>query len=157
MRTAKLTGDVTGRARLGLAGEPATAMLASQAARICYARVWEEFALARHFLRAGALVEGIAELREQAAYLRTLLQLSDQQRTALILRYEQEGYYTTFVQEVEKTLDAVVRGADELSRVIGEMPCEPLIYTGEGTTDEVIEMLDSLIDSQRAGVRANST
>lgn len=113
--------------------------------------------MAKHFLRAGMLLEGLAELREQASYLRTLLQLTDQQRTALILRYEQEGYYTTFGQEVEKTLGSLVSGAEELSGLVGNTPCEPLIYTGEGNTEQVIDLLDTLLDSHHGDLRRTGT
>jgi len=36
--------------------------------------------------------------------------------------------------------------ASDLKEFIARWDCEPLIYTGRGTTDEVIALLDSLLD-----------
>ena len=36
--------------------------------------------------------------------------------------------------------------ASDLSEFIARWDCEPLIYTGRGTTDEIIAMLDSLLN-----------
>lgn len=47
--------------------------------------------------------------------------------------------------------------AADLRDFIARWDCEPLIYTGRGTTDEVISLLDSLLnradDRRRAGLQ----
>lgn len=45
--------------------------------------------------------------------------------------------------------------AADLKEFIARWECEPLIYTGRGTTDEVINLLDSLLSKARAAGRAS--
>jgi hypothetical protein len=49
----------------------------------------------------------------------------------------------------------IVEMARELREFISRWECEPLIYTGKGSTDEIISLLDSLLQrSERAAHRA---
>lgn len=104
-----------------------------------------EITVATHFLKAGVVREAVSELHSKAVYLRRLLGMNDLQREQLLAEKIAAGHYTTFAHEVETTLQVLVEESDRLLALLESLQCEPLIYTGEGTTEEVIDRLERLL------------
>ncbi len=94
------------------------------------------------------------EVRESAEYLKRLLAMTEDERDLLVDRYAAQGYYTTFVREVEKALNGVVDGTRELDTFMNKLQCQPIIYTGEGDTQQVIDMLERLLALYQSGAPA---
>jgi len=96
----------------------------------------------------------LKEVRESAEYLKRLLAMTEDERDLLVDRYAAQGYYTTFVREVEKALNGVVDGTRELDTFMNKLQCQPIIYTGEGDTQQVIDMLERLLALYQSGAPA---
>lgn len=105
-----------------------------------------------NFLGAGFIAEQVNDIHEQAAYLKRLLQLTLEEREELIDSYASKGYYTTFEGEVEKALSAVVDGSRQICDFMNGLQCQPIIYTGDGDTDQVIDMLERLMALHQASM-----
>ncbi len=99
-----------------------------------------------HFLPAGAFRDILKDIRDRSQYLKHLLELTNDEREGLIAQYAAEGYYTTFHHEVEKTVLGLAKETDNLWRVLDSFQSEPLIYTGEGTTEQVIALLTQMLN-----------
>lgn len=102
--------------------------------------------MATRFLPAGAFRDLLKDIYTQSRYIKRLLELNDNERNDLVARYASEGYYTSFYAEVEKTVVTLSEHTDHLWRLINSFECEPLIFTGEGSTEEVIGLLTELLD-----------
>lgn len=102
--------------------------------------------LTTHFLPAGAFSDILKDIRDRTQYLKHLLELTDGEREGLVARYASEGYYTTFHHEVEKTVLGLAKETDNLWRITDSFQSEPLLYTGEGTTEQIIALLTQLLD-----------
>jgi len=102
-------------------------------------------AVGTNFLGAGFIAEQINDIYEQARYLQKLLQLTLEEREELIDSYAAKGYYTTFESEIGKALNAVVEGSRQTCEFMNNLQCQPLIYTGDGDTDQVIDLLERLM------------
>lgn len=104
-----------------------------------------------NFLAAGFLQEQVDDLFENAQHLKRLLEMTESERSLLVDRYAAQGYYTTFLREVEKTLNSLVSGAGELHDFLTKLQCQPIIYTGEGETQQVVDMLERLLALYQTG------
>lgn len=113
--------------------------------------------LGTNFLAAGFIREQLDDVRDNAEYLKRLLAMTDEERDLLVDRYAAQGYYTSFVREVEKALDAIVAGAREVHTFISNLSSQPIIYTGEGDTQQVIDMLERLLMLYQSGAPAPDT
>ncbi len=109
-----------------------------------------------NFLAAGVLRERLQEIRDAASYLQRLLHLDEAEREVLLAQYASEGCYTTFIDEVEKTLASLATHSRELSALLDSLQCEPLVYTGEGSTEEVMALLNHLLNLYRPASRQAS-
>ncbi|MHB9146241.1 MAG: hypothetical protein ACYC5Y_13000 [Symbiobacteriia bacterium] len=98
-----------------------------------------------NFLAAGFLQEQLAELHEKAEQLKHLLEMNEHDRDLLVDRYAAQGYYTTYVREVEKALNTVVSASSDMHDFLSRLSCQPIIYTGEGETQQVVDMLERLL------------
>jgi len=98
-----------------------------------------------HFLEVGSLREGIQEIVENGQWLRRLLAMTPEERTALEQSRAQEGDLTTYRQSVGDALNAVLTQADELATFLDQFESAPVIYTGEGSTAEVMVMLERMM------------
>lgn len=89
------------------------------------------------FLRAGLIADRVNDIIEASSMLLRESRFEDAKARDL-------------------ALDIASMAAD-LRDFIARWDCEPLIYTGRGTTDEVISLLDSLLnraeDLRRAGLQ----
>lgn len=56
-----------------------------------------------------------------------------------------DGLDSVDLETLKKELEAVKRSAEEILEFLGRFSCGPLIYTGKGTTEEVIERLEWLL------------
>jgi len=82
------------------------------------------------FLRVGMIMDRIDDILEATTML--LEQISS----------EDAGANLPKAREMAEDIRAM---ALDLREFISRWDCEPIIYTGRGTTDEVITMLDQLI------------
>lgn len=98
-----------------------------------------------HFLEVGSLREGIQEILENGLWLRRLLAMTPDERTALEQARAQQGDLTTYGQSVGDALSAVLSQARELANFLDQFESAPVIYTGEGSTSEVMVMLERMI------------
>lgn len=89
------------------------------------------------FLRVGFLGERARELRSESLRLKEILS-----------RLELAKRDSVAEREVENVLLRIVRKAAEISDFLEALPSEPLVWTGDGDTDEVIAMLEGLIDRE---------
>lgn len=98
-----------------------------------------------HFLEVGSLREGIQEIVENGLWLRRLLAMTPDERTALEQSRAQQGDLTTYGQSVGDALSAVLSQAEELANFLDQFESAPVIYTGEGSTAEVMVMLERMM------------
>ncbi|MEW6080546.1 MAG: hypothetical protein AB1576_01900 [Bacillota bacterium] len=92
-----------------------------------------------HFLRVGFLGERARELRGDAVRLKELLsglELSDREPLA--------------VREIESLLRSIGKAAGEIQEFLDALPSEPLVWTGQGSTEEVMAMLEALVQAREA-------
>jgi len=82
-----------------------------------------------HFLPAGFLKEELREIERQAR----------------LLQEELRGAGAATSARLRALADDIARRAREAYRSISRLSCEPLIWTGAGSTDEVISMLERLL------------
>ena len=102
-----------------------------------------------HFLEVGSLREGISEIRENARWLQTLLAMTPEQRNALEQARAQQGDLTTYHESVGVALHQILSQAEELVDFLDHFESDPIIYTGKGSTVEVIAMLERLLAARR--------
>lgn len=102
-----------------------------------------------HFLEVGSMREGLQEVLESALWLRSLLNMTPEQRAALEQGRVQQGDMTTHADEVRQALRAVLGGCEEMIGFLDRFESAPVIYTGEGSTAEVLSMLERLMQSAR--------
>jgi len=86
-----------------------------------------------YFLRAGFVYEHFQSILDAAERLRELLDLAGQQRTLGSL------------EEAKGAAEEILEQSRQACELLDRLSCEPIIYTGEGKTEEVIAMLDSLL------------
>jgi hypothetical protein len=99
-----------------------------------------------HFLRAGFLWDSIRQIRQEADLLKKLigdLRASEDENNGLFESEasEEKVPYSKIGDAVER----IICSCKEVQELIDSLQCEPLVYTGDGDTDEVIHMLDGLI------------
>jgi len=98
-----------------------------------------------HFLEVGSLREGIQEIIENGLWLRRLLAMTPDERAALEQARAKQGDLTTYGQSVGDALSAVINQAEELATFLDRFESAPVIYTGDGTTAEVMVMLERMM------------
>jgi hypothetical protein len=102
-----------------------------------------------NFLSAGFLEEDLDELRHGLRFLQRLLNSSSEEREAILTEYAENNHFTTYDQLLRQTLDGLVYTAERAHNILAELPSDPLVYTGPGSTSDVIRMLEKLIHEQR--------
>lgn len=98
-----------------------------------------------HFLEVGLMREGLQEIRESADRLRMLLAMTPEQRVALEQMRLQQGDMTRHADDVRTALSDVLIQADDLITFLDQFESAPIIYTGEGTTAQVLARLERLM------------
>ncbi|MCL4426219.1 MAG: hypothetical protein M1299_00650 [Firmicutes bacterium] len=101
-----------------------------------------------NFLGAEFLREQLEEVYQASQYLKKLLQMTEEERAQLPQAYAGRGYDTSYEEEVERALEAILEKAEEAWRFMDGLSSAPIVYTGPGTTEEVIEMLERLLREQ---------
>ncbi|MHB9058483.1 MAG: hypothetical protein ACYC53_06660 [Bacillota bacterium] len=107
--------------------------------------VQSEFWGMTNFLRTDFLRERFRDIAEAAEYLDHLLTLSAPERRKLLYRYAKQGHKTTVKKELIRTVQSIAGMAGETAEFMDQLPSQPLIYTGPGDTERVIEMLEGLV------------
>lgn len=82
-----------------------------------------------HFLSCGFLKDSLLEIQESAARLNKLLESSGR----------------TPEDEARLAAQFVEDRCRQAVEFLESMPCEPLVWTGAGTTEEVIRRLEELL------------
>jgi hypothetical protein len=98
-----------------------------------------------HFLEVGFIREGIQEVQENGRWLRRLLAMTRTERAALEQSRVQQGDLTTHADDVRMALNSLLTCADELITCLDRFESNPIIYTGVGSTAEVLAMLERLM------------
>lgn len=102
-----------------------------------------------HFLEVGSMRDGLAEIHEHAQWLWRLLAMTPDQRVAMEQARLQQGDMTTHAEDVRTALAAVLQQAEEMMRFLDQFESAPIIYTGEGSTAEVLTKLERLMTLAR--------
>lgn len=105
--------------------------------------------MATHFLEVGSLQEGMQEVLENANWLRLLLSMTPDQRAALEQGRITQGDMTTHADDLKTALAAITGRCDEMIGFLDQFESAPVIYTGNGSTAEVLTMLERLMKSAR--------
>lgn len=98
-----------------------------------------------HFLEVGSMRDELVEIRENGQWLWRLLSMTPEQRVALEQSRCQQGDMTTHADDVKKALLAVLEAADSMISFLDQFESAPIIYTGEGSTVEVLAKLERLM------------
>lgn len=106
-----------------------------------------------HFLEVSSMREDLQEIYKNADWLRQLLAMPPEQRAAMEQARVQQGDLTTFADDVRTALTAVLERSAELVEFMDQFESAPIIYTGEGSTAEVLAMLERLMSGAGAQVR----
>jgi len=107
--------------------------------------------LATHFLRVGfvrdqleEIERGIVEIRRKLEVLGHLPGSGGDGGAGL----PDSGGRREVLRRLRFVLSDVARRCREAGDFLDSLPSEPLIYTGRGSTDEVIEMLEGLLSER---------
>lgn len=103
--------------------------------------------MATHFLEVGLLQEGMHEVLEHANWLRLLLNMTPNQRAALEQVRTAQSDLTTHTDDLHTALAAITARCDEMLGFLDQFESAPIIYTGNGSTAEVLAMLERLMKS----------
>ncbi len=98
-----------------------------------------------NFLRTDFLRERFRQINEAAEYLDHLLTMGGPERKKLLYRYAKRGFKTTVREEMIRTARSIAGMAGDTAEFMDQLASQPLIYTGPGDTDAVIEMLEGLV------------
>jgi len=97
--------------------------------------------------------EGLQEIHENTQWLVRLLSMSPEQRVALDRARLQQGELTTHADDVRRALTTVMEQAESMIQLLDQFEAAPIIYTGQGSTAEVLAKLEHLISlGRKAGV-----
>lgn len=97
-----------------------------------------------HFLEVGSMREELAEILKQAQWLTRLLSMNHTERQAVEQARVRQGDLTTINQEIQAALSDILERSEELVTFLDRFESSPLIYTGEGSTQEVLAKLQRL-------------
>lgn len=98
-----------------------------------------------HFLEVGSMREDLAEILKGAQWLKRLLSMSQSERQAIEQARVRQGDMTTINQDAQAALQAILDRSEELIRFLDRFESSPIIYTGEGSTQEVLARLQRLV------------
>ncbi len=113
------------------------------------AALQEVFPMTR-FLAAGFLREDLKELHEGLAGLRRVLDMSAEEKEKLLDDLAQQGRFTTYDQLIWQTVGDLLQTAARAHQLVDDLPSDPLIYTGDEATDQLITKLEWLLHQQEA-------
>lgn len=96
--------------------------------------------------------EELAEIHKSAELLRRLLTMSHSERLALEQARVRQGDMTTVHQDMVAALQQILDRSEEMVSFLDRFESSPIIYTGEGSTQEVLAKLQRLATlAQEAG------
>jgi hypothetical protein len=98
-----------------------------------------------NFLEVGSIREGLQEIRQNAGWLWRLLSMSPEQRVALEKARVQQGDLTTHADDVRTALSGILEQSESLLQFMDQFESAPIVYTGSGSTADVLAMLDRLM------------
>lgn len=96
------------------------------------------------FLEVASIREDLDEVSKSARRLKELLSMSQAQRSALEQARALQGEMTTVDEEIEQHLRVILERVDASLAFLDRFESGPIIYTGEGTTQEVLSRLHRL-------------
>lgn len=102
-----------------------------------------------NFLPAAQIREEISAIREEARYLGQLIGLDPDSRSKLLEFYASNGYHISYEEELSRTVNVICERAELLSQLFERLTCDPLIWLGDGTTEEVISLLEGLLEKHK--------
>ncbi len=105
--------------------------------------------MSTNFLEVGALREGLQEIYENAQWLGRLLSMTPDQRAAMEQARVAQGDVTTYTDDVRTALSAVIEQSGDLVQLLDRFESNPIVYTGDGSTAEVLAMLERLLALHR--------
>lgn len=97
-----------------------------------------------NFLEVGSMREELAEILASAAEIHRLLALSASERLAIEQSRVRQGDLTTVSQDLQAAAVAIVSRCEEMLTFLDRFESEPIIYTGPGSTQEVLTKLQRL-------------
>lgn len=103
-----------------------------------------------NFLEVGFMKENLAEAHKKARYLKTLLQMSADERDQFERGEEERGRGLNYLAELTGAIDDVIALTGDMAAFLDGFPSAPIVYTGEATTEEVIALLERLLRTHRA-------
>lgn len=89
--------------------------------------------------------EDLTEILNRAQQLHRLLTMTPDQRVALERSRVQQGDMTTIHNDMLAALETILERSEELVSFLDRFESSPIIYTGEGSTQEVLTKLHRLI------------
>lgn len=103
-----------------------------------------------NFLEVGFMRESLVEVHEKALHLKTLLQMSADERDQFEKSQEEGGHGLNYLAEVTRAIDDVIALSGDMVTFLDDLPSAPIVYTGDSTTEEVITLLERLLRSHHA-------
>lgn len=97
-----------------------------------------------NFLEVGSMREELAEILASAAEIHRLLAMSASERLAIEQSRVRQGDLTTVSQDLQSTTLQIVSRCEEMLSFLDRFESEPIIYTGPGSTQEVLAKLQRL-------------
>ncbi len=98
-----------------------------------------------HFLRLSGLPESLEEIDQAARYIEHLFSLPVEDRKALLRRLSGPGRRATYESELRRALETIYREVGRLRETLERFRSDPIIYTGSGSTDEVLGCLERAV------------
>jgi len=98
-----------------------------------------------NFLSAAFVKERLTEVRDGLVYLHYLVHLGDEERERLQDEWRRKGKPRSLHQEMDATLHKLISSCEETCQFMEGLPSDPILYTGGGSTQQVIDMLEQLI------------
>lgn len=88
--------------------------------------------------------EDLGEILKSAEFLHRLLTMSPTERQVIEQARLRQGDLTTINEEIRAALSSILERSAELVTFLDRFESSPLIYTGEGSTQEVLAKLQRL-------------
>lgn len=88
--------------------------------------------------------EDLAEIQKSAQALKRLLSMSHSERLAIEQSRVRQGDVTTINQDTLAAVQAILARSEELLTFLDRFESSPIIYTGDGSTQEVLAKLQRL-------------
>lgn len=102
-----------------------------------------------YFLRLTGFLESLENIEQAARYIERLFSLSTEERKAFLDRISTQGHQVTYEGELRRALDTILAEVSAVKSVTSRFRSDPFVFTGSGSTEEVLDRLEQAFTGRR--------